>query len=384
VRKHLDQARPYNTVKKVQATDVVRTLQEAGHPTAIVTSLPLWYAKLLLERFGLKPDALVTAGDSGARKPEALLSEALDVLSVDPANAVFVGNEDADSVASARLGVLSVGAGWVDPDWYSYCYNAPDVWFRYPHQLLRGADTPALRQHGYVAEVVANGVSPEMHLGSALTCRNVYGEMYALGRYFPTGDVRQHLNSQLSMNIIKFKERQDGARAFAEALGFFLARLRVKDYAIVSVPAKPGQTDRLSQVLTKTTLPKGMTLIPNALCCVKVVKNYKGLNAGDRQKAIEGSMKASPLVAGHKMFVVDDVITSGATGNECIRALQQAGATEVYVVAFGQDQGIVEREKCPRCDDGFLKVRTEKRSGRQFMGCSNYSTCRHIEEIRHP
>lgn len=44
-------------------------------------------------------------------------------------------------------------------------------------------------------------------------------------------------------------------------------------------------------------------------------------------------------------------------------------------------QGNEPTKACPRCDNGWLLARTNTHSGGQFLGCTNYPTCRHSEDV---
>jgi predicted amidophosphoribosyltransferase len=59
---------------------------------------------------------------------------------------------------------------------------------------------------------------------------------------------------------------------------------------------------------------------------------------GDRRAEVFGAFGVSDptRVAGRRFLVVDDVMTTGATLNECAETLIRAGATEVRVVALAR------------------------------------------------
>ncbi len=80
----------------------------------------------------------------------------------------------------------------------------------------------------------------------------------------------------------------------------------------------------------------GAKLLPHALRKVKDTPAQAGLNRKERGLNLKGAFLCAGGVSGQTVTLVDDVITTGATARECSRALIEAGAREVYVVALAR------------------------------------------------
>jgi predicted amidophosphoribosyltransferase len=63
------------------------------------------------------------------------------------------------------------------------------------------------------------------------------------------------------------------------------------------------------------------------------VRDSVGLSSTDRQRNIAGRVKTTRSVVGDSVFV-DDIVTTGATASESVRALQSVGARVVAVLAI--------------------------------------------------
>jgi predicted amidophosphoribosyltransferase len=69
-------------------------------------------------------------------------------------------------------------------------------------------------------------------------------------------------------------------------------------------------------------------------------RSQVGLTRTQRGDNLQGAFRvppdAKPHVAGKRILLVDDVVTTGATANACSRALLRAGASAVDVLSFAR------------------------------------------------
>ncbi len=65
-----------------------------------------------------------------------------------------------------------------------------------------------------------------------------------------------------------------------------------------------------------------------------------GLTQAERARNVQGAFRVSPsgraAIAGRRILLVDDVMTSGATIEACARTLRRAGAAEVDALIFAR------------------------------------------------
>ena len=61
-----------------------------------------------------------------------------------------------------------------------------------------------------------------------------------------------------------------------------------------------------------------------------------GLSAIARRMNLRGAFAMRGKLSGERVLLVDDVITTGTTMNECTKTLRRAGASEVTAVALAR------------------------------------------------
>lgn len=84
----------------------------------------------------------------------------------------------------------------------------------------------------------------------------------------------------------------------------------------------------------------GATLVVDALVRTKRTPPLGGLGRKARARTLAGAIAVDPRRAaslkGANVILVDDVLTSGATSDACVRTLKRAGAAKVVVACFAR------------------------------------------------
>ena len=379
VRSLLGFVRPF-PIGTLAPHELPARLKAKGHDIAVVTSSPRWYAERLIEDFEISTDALVTWNDTEFHKPNPEpINMALDQLGADAEQACFVGDSIVDVQACYHAGIVSIGAGWGVKDFEEFSSAAPDVLLRKPSSLLRFNE---LDRRGYLAEVRCAGKSPKVHRGSVLPC-GLSPQCYSLGRYFKTEDPR-HAGSALAASLLELKNTDGPAEVLGQALAAFIHQIGWTHDFIVPVPSKPDQTRSRFQAVLESAeqlLDDDTGVESDGLRCLREIQGYKRKRPFERSESVRGAFESQFDWNGHRVLLLDDVLTTGATTKECARVLLANNASEVRIVVFGRDQQTFATKKCPECSRP-MRIRTNHFTDEQFWGCSGYPEyCRNTEDL---
>jgi hypothetical protein len=349
-----------------------------GHAVGIVTASPKYYAAAVLKNFRIQYDQLVTYHDTKNHKPDPEpLQLAMKQLGADPKKTIYIGDDPADVEAAYHAGVMSCGAGWGITNPAEIASTAPDAMLYLPDHFFPFSKLP---NRQYVAERGAGNVL--WHRGSVL-CVNQAFSHFALGRYFATHDPR-HASAKLSRTILEHKGSEAPAENIAAALAEVLTKsgFGKKYQYIVGVPPKPGQSrHRIGEVLEKLSkMLKRPKYLPDGLTCLKDYGDLKKLGPLERKEAVGNAFRTDYEWRKNNVLLIDDVLTTGSTSDECIRVLKANNAIEVALVVFAKDQRSFVRKTCPDCGNP-MKIRTRKSDNVKFWGCSAYPNCKHTESI---
>jgi len=145
-----------------------------------------------------------------------------------------------------------------------------------------------------------------------------------------------------AVHALKYRDRP----ALARPLGGWLARTVAlpAGAAIVAVPL--GRRRRLSRGYDQAALlaralsrASGLPLLSLGLERVRETRPQVGGSRAERLANVRGAFRAGPAVRGRDLVLVDDVVTTGATAEAAARALLDAGARSVSVVALARAVG---------------------------------------------
>jgi len=151
---------------------------------------------------------------------------------------------------------------------------------------------------------------------------------------------------QAVIHAFKYRRRSSLSRVFgamlAQRLQNDLAR-EMQRAVLVPVPLhrRRGRERGFNQsMLLAQTLAEvwKMKILPRALERTRFTQQQATLTAAERQKNVAGAFAAAGKsnLQNQKIFLVDDVFTTGATMNACAAALKAAGAVRVVGVVLAR------------------------------------------------
>ena len=151
---------------------------------------------------------------------------------------------------------------------------------------------------------------------------------------------------------LKHADRVDLAPLFARWLARAAADLLTDVDAIAPVPLHRGRLlsrryNQAAEIARPLARQTGRTYLPDALSRTRATQSQGGKSGQGRRRNVAGVFTVPPRrsrqVAGRRILLVDDVLTTGATLEGCARALKAAGAQSVAVVVIARVKQLTSR-----------------------------------------
>jgi ComF family protein len=151
--------------------------------------------------------------------------------------------------------------------------------------------------------------------------------------------------SRALVHAFKYGDRLDLAPMLGRWTGHAGRELLAEADALVPVPLhwRRSWARRFNQsalLATAISAESGVPVTAGALKRVKATAQQVGLSRSERAANVQGAFRVpeagKSAVAGRRLVLVDDVLTSGATVEGCARALLRAGAQNVDVLIFAR------------------------------------------------
>lgn len=142
---------------------------------------------------------------------------------------------------------------------------------------------------------------------------------------------------------LKYEDRLDLAKVMARMMAASGRTLIAEAECIVPVPLHRGRLwrRRFNQAALLAKLISAgarRPLLATTLQRVRATRSQIGLSRAARAENLAGAFRvprhARHRIEGRRILLVDDVTTTGATGNAAARALLRAGATSVDLLTF--------------------------------------------------
>lgn len=393
---------------------LLRNLKSEGVLLAVVTNSGRTYANIILNHLGLDQffDVVVTYTDVGVdgMKPSPKgIRLALEKLGVQPSSEIlYVGDEANDFIAAYHAGVTPVLPTWASRQSVSMAPAvalSSDMLADYPNNQeefrLFGERCAELQTAQF--ERLEARFLPLNRAGEVVTLKDELSVL-CLGRYFSQKAAVTawlHENHSLSRDIAQKEEEERfvipnyWVEMIVAVIGpmaeFMFGQNCVFDIVTV-IPAKQEKNPRLELLLSAVAnkfRASGIDFCKNLFYFDSGARSQKTLSRAQRAVEVNNKLHLNGdiNIAGKRVLVIDDVITTGATMMRAMELLEGGEAKKVIGLAIAKTVSVEQKEKiCPNCSRP-MRIRKNSESKEHFWGCSGYNEeqnpCTYTEGIVH-
>ena len=206
--------------------------------------------------------------------------------------------------------------------------------------------------------------------------------LFMLGRYFGSSQYMRQFHPYSRAILLNKREGSKAFGIFTSSFQklFITAAESVSRYygitSICAVPSRPGKPDRFAEILSGISSETGLSNIGLRLTCMRDYPSQKSLSAQERSENIRGAFSFRGTIDGEAVIIIDDVVSTGSTLNECINTLKAAGAGAVYAIVLAVNQLGIEywssnpvQVSCPACGRP-MNLLANSRTKEFFYSCS--------------
>jgi ComF family protein len=194
-------------------------------------------------------------------------------------------------------------------------------------------------------EICGDGLAGLGHPSEIQTCvpcreaRPLFERACAYGSY--DGELRELIH------LLKYEQVLPAADILGGMLAEAIGKLDIpQPVLMIPVPLHSSkrrqrrfnQAEVIARVAVKPASEPGVELATNLLVRQRATVSQIGLTRPQRADNIRGAFRVehAEKIAGRRILLVDDVLTTGTTASECARVLRKAGAQKVWVATVAR------------------------------------------------
>lgn len=144
-----------------------------------------------------------------------------------------------------------------------------------------------------------------------------------------------------AIHRLKYRGRREVARELGELVASSCLRLAVEADAIAPIALHPARRrergyDQALLLSREIARRAGRPLRPDLVRRIRPTPRQVGRDRSERGQNLVGAFEAAPFARDLVVALVDDVVTTGATAEAASRAVMEAGAARVVVLAVAR------------------------------------------------